>query len=109
MELVKPYNLLMPYRGHSLTVQVLAHTRGELMANLEKDAAPTPLTAIRLHTRRLDKASKMVHVDITSTQVHAMLDGFLRLGTIHGKAVEFRSRGIGAIRRDSVHLKPMGG
>lgn len=108
MELVKPYNLLMPYRGHSLTVEVLAHTRGELMANLQQGQPPTPLTAIRLHTTRLDKASKMVHVDITSTQVHAMLDGFLRLGTIHGKAVEFRSRGIGAMRRDSLHLKPKG-
>lgn len=107
MELVKPYNLLMPYRGHSLTVQVYASTAGELNAVLEKGAAPTPLPAIRLYTRRLDKASKMQYVDVTSKQVHAMLDGFLKLGTIHGKAVEFRSRGVGPMRRDSLHIRPV--
>jgi len=109
MELVKPYNILMPFRGHKLTVEVFAHSSGELPAMLGKDTAPTPLPTIRLYTRRLDKPSKMTHVDITTTQVQAMLDGFLRLGTIGGKAVEFRSRGQGPTRRDSVHIRPIGG
>lgn len=108
MELVKPYNILMPFRGHKLTVEVFAHVPGELPALLGNDTTPTPLSTIRLYTRRLDKPSKMTHVDVTTTQVQAMLDGFLRVGTIGGKAVEFRARGQGAQRRDSIHIKPIG-
>ena len=109
MELAKPYNLLMPFRGHKLSVEVLAHSSGELPSQLEKDAAPVPLPATRLYTRRLDKPSRMSYVDVTTKQVQAMLDGFLRLGTIGGKAITFRSRGQGPNRRDSIHIRPIGG
>lgn len=108
MELVKPYNVLMPFRGHKLTVEVFAHVPGELPALLGDATEPTPLPTIRLYTRRLDKPSKMTHVDVTTKQVQAMLDGFLRVGTIGGKAVEFRARGQGPQRRDSIHIKPIG-
>lgn len=108
MELVKPYNLLLPFRGHKLTVEIFAHVPGELPALLGNDTEHTALPAIRLYTRRLDKPSKMTHVDVTTKQVQAMLEGFLRVGTINGKAVEFRARGQGAQRRDSIHIKPIG-
>lgn len=107
MELARPYNLLMPFRGHRLVVQVHGALEGELPAVVELGAPPKPLPTTRLFTTRIDKRSKRTYTDVTTAQARAMLAPMLESGMLVGKAVEFRSRGRGATRRDSIHIAPL--
>lgn len=106
-QLAKPFNLLMPFRGHKLTVEVQAQTTGELPAMMPGATEPKLLPTTRLFTRRLDKVSPAAYVDVTCSQPQAMLEGFLRSGALIGKAVTFRATGRGPMRRDTIHIKPM--
>lgn len=102
--LAKPYNLLMPFKGHRLTVEVQQHTAGELLAMMKGAAEPKPIPTVRLFTRRIDKQSPAVHVDVTCAQPQAMLEGFLQTGRLIGRAVTFRASGRGRTRRDTIHI-----
>jgi hypothetical protein len=104
-QLAKPFNLLMPFKGHSLTVAVQAHVSGELPAMMKGATEPKLLPTIRLFTRRLDKTTPAAYVDVTCSQPQAMLEGFLRSGALIGKAVTFRASGRGPTRRDTIHIK----
>lgn len=104
-QLARPFNLLMPFKGHSLTVEVQGHASGELPAMMKGATDPKLIPTIRLFTRRLDKPSPAAWVDVTCSQPQAMLEGFLRTGSLIGKSVTFRAAGRGATRRDTIHIK----
>jgi len=106
--LAKPFNLLMPFKGHQLTVHIRQHTVGELPAMMKDATEPKMLPAIRLFTRRLDKQTPATYVDVTCSQPQAMLDGFLKNGVLGGRAVTFRASGRGATRRDTIHMRRLG-
>lgn len=103
-QLARPFNLLMPFKGHRVTVEVQAHVSGELPAMMKGATEPKLLPTIRLFTRRLDKQSPAAYVDVTCSQPQAMLEGFLRSGVLIGKAVTFRASGRGPTRRDTIHI-----
>lgn len=107
-QLTRPFNILMPFKGHSLTVEVQAHVTGALPAMMKGATEPKLLPTTRLFTRRLDKPSPAAWIDVTCSQPQAMLEGFLRTGSLVGKAVTFRAAGRGATRRDSIHIKRLG-
>jgi len=104
-QLARPFNLLMPFKGHKLTVEVQAHVAGELPAMMKGATEPKHLPTTRLFTRRLDKSTPAAYVDVTCSQPQAMLEGFLRTGSLIGKAVTFRASGRGPTRRDTIHIK----
>ena len=108
-QLAKPFNLLMPFKGHRLTVEVQAHVSGELPALMKGTTEPKLLPTIRLFTRRLDKTTPAAYVDVTCSQPQAMLEGFLRTGSLIGKAVTFRASGRGPTRRDTIHIARISG
>lgn len=107
IELPRPLNLLMPFRGHRITVQVHSHVPGEITVAAGENGAPKTIACTRLFTTRLDKDSPAMHVDVTSQQPAAMLEGFLMSGAHVGKAITFRARGRGPRRRDTIHIKPI--
>ncbi|HSM78191.1 MAG TPA: hypothetical protein VLT57_11215 [Bryobacteraceae bacterium] len=109
MELPKPINLLMPFRGHKTTRTVYGVVEGEIAARLEEGADPTMLPTTRLLGPRADKPSPLLHQDVTNAQARAMLDGFIQLGAIYGRSIEFKARGRGKRRRDQVHILPPSG
>ena len=47
-------------------------------------------------------------IDITSTRVMAMLEGFLATGRHYNMQLAWSSRGFGVGRKDTVSLKPLG-
>lgn len=50
--------------------------------------------------------SRPVHlIDITSSAVQAMLEGFLQSGVATGKLLSWQSRGFGRRRRDTIRLR----
>jgi hypothetical protein len=103
-ELTKPFNLLMPFKGHRLTVEVQQHAQGELPAMMKGAGEPKLLPTVRLFTRRLDKTSPASYVDVTCSQPQAMLHGFLQNGALIGRAVTFWATGRGPTRRDTIHI-----
>lgn len=103
-QLAKPFNLLMPFKGHKLTVEVQAHVAGHLPAMMKGATDPKLIPTTRLFTRRLDKVTPAAYVDVTCSQPQAMLEGFLRTGSLIGKAVTFRASGRGPTRRDTIHI-----
>lgn len=103
-DLLKPFNILMPFKGHKLTVEVQQHTAGELPAMMKGATEPKPIPTVRLFTRRLDKLSPATHVDVTCSQPQAMLEGFLQTGRLIGRAVTFRASGRGRTRRDTIYI-----
>lgn len=109
MELPRPFNLLMPLKGNAFTVEVWSCVDGEILCKRKGDTEAQPVECTRIYTRRLDKPSTQVWVDVPQRQPQAMLEGFLRSGAIVGKAVTFRASGRGSTRRDTIHIKPIGG
>ena len=103
-ELTKPFNLLMPFKGHRLTVEVHQHSTGDLPAMMKGASEAKLIPTVRLFTRRLDKQSPATHVDVTCSQPQAMLEGFLQNGRLVGRAVTFRASGRGPTRRDTIHI-----
>lgn len=108
IELAKPFNLLMPFKGHKLTVEVRQHTTGDLPAMMKGATEPKMIPTTRLFTRRLDKPTPANYVDVTCSQPRAMLEGFLQNGVLVGRAITFRASGRGPTRRDTIHIKRLG-
>ncbi len=109
LKLAKPFNLLMPFKGHTITVEIRQHTVGELPAMMKGATEHKMLQTTRLFTRRLDKPTPATYVDVTCSQPQAMLEGFLKNGSLVGRAVTFRASGRGPTRRDTIHMRRLGG
>lgn len=62
---------------------------------------------LRLIVQPLTPADLPWSIDITSTKVQAMLEGFLRSGIHVNQRLGWRSKGFGVHRRDTLHLKPL--
>jgi hypothetical protein len=63
--------------------------------------------ATRLLVRPLEGEDLPWHLDVTSTQVRTMLEGFLATGNHVGLRLSWRSRGFGSTRKDTIHLRPL--
>jgi hypothetical protein len=62
---------------------------------------------VRLLTMPLTQSPPFYTIDITSTQVQAMLEGFLGTGAGIGKILSWRARGFGSLRKDTIRIRPM--
>jgi hypothetical protein len=76
------------------------------IAGLAAGEAPRP--GIRLFTTPVAGGPQLFTVDITSTQVIAMLEGFLGSGSLAGKILSWRARGFGVRRKDSIRITSAG-
>ena len=61
-----------------------------------------PGIRLQVHPEATDQPVYLI--DITSSALQAMLEGFLRSGIANGKLLSWESHGFGARRRDTVHL-----
>ncbi len=62
---------------------------------------------VRLLTRPLVSPEGPYVIDVTSSAVNAMLEGFLKSGAHVGKRLSWSSRGFGIRRRDTVKIEPL--
>ena len=62
---------------------------------------------MRLMWRPISDPALPLYCDVTSSQVNAMLEGFLHTAIIRGQRLAWRSRGFGVHRRDTIHLRPL--
>jgi hypothetical protein len=62
---------------------------------------------LRLLVRPLDGSAAPWTIDITATNVIAMLEGFLRSGAHVGMRLAWSARGYGVRRKDTVRLRPI--
>lgn len=76
----------------------------ELPAESETTAGAPGRLAIRLLVYPIKTTEPIFSIDITSSAVIAMLEGFLRNGSAIGKYLSWRSWGFGSKRRDMVIL-----
>ena len=72
----------------------------------ETDTSP-PRAGLRLLVRPLEGTDLPWHFDVTSTQVRAMLEGYLATGNHVGLRLSWSSRGFGSKRKDTIHLRPL--
>ena len=87
--------------------QVLGHHPTEV-APLGAATPPAETrSGLRLLVRPITPTDMPWAIDITSTQVQAMLEGFLRSGIHLQQRLGWRSRGFGVHRRDTIHLRPL--
>jgi len=70
---------------------------------------PNPLArpGIRLLVIPIGGAPATPAIDVTSTAVQAMLEGWLATGAHVGKRLAWRTLGFGVRRRDTLHIRPM--
>jgi hypothetical protein len=61
--------------------------------------------ALRLMVAPVATARPVHLIDITSTAVQAMLEGFLQTGVATGKLLSWETRGFGPRRRDTVRIR----
>ncbi|SRR5229473_7876408 len=61
----------------------------------------------KLYARTLGDNPETVQIDVTSSAVRAMLEGFLHSGRHVGRALSWRSAGFGKLRRDTLHIRPL--
>lgn len=73
--------------------------------------AATPPTetraGLRLLVQPITPADLPWSIDVTSTKVQAMLEGFLKSGVHVSQRLGWRSSGFGVHRRDTLHLRPL--
>ena len=67
-----------------------------------------PRAGIRLLVTPVDGIPAVPAIEVTSTAVIAMLDGFLANGVHVGKVLSWRSAGFGSRRRDTLRITPRG-
>ncbi|HKD78796.1 MAG TPA: hypothetical protein VKH81_03835 [Candidatus Angelobacter sp.] len=67
---------------------------------------PAARPGIRLQVHPIATSTPVYLLDVTSSAVQAMLEGFLRSGVATGKFLSWESRGFGARRRDTLHIRP---
>jgi len=60
---------------------------------------------VRLMVHPVATARPVYLLDVTSTAVQAMLEGFLRTGVAEGKFLSWSTSGFGRRRRDTIHIK----
>ena len=62
---------------------------------------------LRLLVVPIGGAPATPNIDVTSTAVQAMLEGFLQTGVHVGKTLSWQTLGFGKRRRDTLHIRPM--
>jgi hypothetical protein len=61
---------------------------------------------IRIMVEPVSTARPVHLIDITSSAVQAMLEGFLQTGAATGKLLSWQTSGFGRRRRDTVRIRP---
>ncbi len=78
-----------------------------LVPELGNTAPDPPVRAgVRLLVTPVDGIPNTATIDVTSTAVIAMLDGFLANGVHVGKVLTWRSLGFSSRRRDTLRITP---
>jgi len=88
-------------------VQVLAHHPIDVPPLNSQPPYENARAGVRLLVRPVGSSPDVYTVDVTSTQVQAMLEGFLRTGNHVAQRLSWRSRGYGVRRKDTIHLRPL--
>lgn len=88
-------------------VQILGHHAIDVPPLGTQPPYANTRAGIRLLVQPLAGADLPWTIDITSTQVKAMLEGFLATGRHVGLRLGWRSRGYGVLRKDTISLSPM--
>lgn len=88
-------------------VQVLGHHAIDVPALGSELPYTDTRPGIRLLVRPIGGSPDCWTIDVTSTAMHAMLEGFLQTGNHAGLRLAWRSKGFGVKRRDTLHLRPL--
>lgn len=85
-------------------VQLWGHHAVEVPAAGQGLVVSSARPGIRLITQPVDASTPLYLIDVTSTAVQAMLEGFLGSGVAVGKVLSWQSKGAGVRRRDTIHI-----
>ena len=88
-------------------VRILGHHPVDVPPLGEEPPYSSERAGLRLLVQPLSDPNLHWAIDVTSSQVMAMLDGFLGTGQHYGMRLSWRSRGFGSLRKDTLHLRPM--
>lgn len=88
-------------------VEILAHHEIAVPPLGGETETSPARAATRLLVRPLEGGDLPWHIDVTSTQAQAMLEGFLATGNHVGLRLGWKSRGFGVRRKDTIHLRPL--
>jgi len=88
------------------TVRLSGHHAALVPAEGAAPGSSDGRPGVRLMVHPVAVAEPVHLIDITSTAVQAMLEGFLRTGVAEGKFLSWRTSGFGTRRRDTVQIKP---
>jgi hypothetical protein len=105
--LVKPYHPIVPLKGYKWSLEIHGSLEGHILADVNKDGNLVEIPTLRIFGRRLDKYSANRYWDVTTSQLSAMLEAFLRVGALVGKSVTFSTVGKGRTRRDTISIGPI--
>jgi hypothetical protein len=87
------------------TVMIEHHSAVEVPPLGQEPGAADSRPGIRLYVSAIATPEPVHMIDITSTAVIAMLEGFLQSGTANGRYLTWRSSGFGPRRHDTVILR----
>ena len=88
-------------------VRILGHHPVDVPPLGEEPPYTSERAGLRLLVQPLSDPNLPWAIDVTSSQVMAMLEGFLATGQHYGLRLSWRSRGFGSLRKDTIHLRPM--
>lgn len=88
-------------------VRILGHHPVDVPPLGEEPPYSSERAGLRLLVQPLSDPNLPWAIDVTSTQVMAMLEGFLATGQHYGMRLSWRSRGFGSLRKDTIHLRPL--
>ena len=88
-------------------MRILGHHPVDVPPLGEEPPYSSERAGIRLLVQPLSDPNLPWAIDVTSSVVMAMLEGFLATGQHYGLRLSWRSRGFGSLRKDTIHLRPM--
>ena len=88
-------------------VRILGHHPVDVPPLGEEPPYSSERAGLRLLVQPLSDPNLPWAIDVTSSQVMAMLEGFLATGQHYGLRLSWRSRGFGSLRKDTIHLRPL--
>ena len=88
-------------------VRILGHHPVDVAPLGEEPPYSSERAGLRLLVQPLSDPNLPWAIDVTSSQVMAMLEGFLATGQHYGLRLAWRSRGFGSLRKDTIHLRPL--
>lgn len=86
------------------SVQLWGHHQTSVPAEGQGLVVTSSRPGLRLMTQPVSGHPWRPLIDVTSSSVQAMLEGFLRSGVGVGKILSWQSKGAGVRRRDTIHL-----